>query len=632
MAITGRVLDRKGRPVFGAVAAVVARPLTDGRGSRISTNGPRAIGHGRTDERGIFQVHLPRTSSAETYQLDLVAGASEHGTSWLVIDPDADEPRLEIRLRPEQILKGRLLDATGQPAGGVRLWTRRMEPAVKGESTSPNFWGPAKAPGGLAWPAPVITGVDGRFTLRGTARGTVALLQVDDARIDRQILSVGPASGPDVAETTFTLQPVKVISGQVTYAGTNRPVPRAPLTVSAWRNWPNGSGSVADFQADAAGRFEIRQSWGNHFFVAAFAPPGEPYLNTEQHLEWPKGAAEQTVNLSLPRGVLIRGKVLESVTGEPISGASVVYYPIRRKGLPENLVSRGDSSVPSGADGSFSIAVPHGDGHILVFGPTRDYVLKWIGSRELWEGKSGGDRSYAHGILPYRFKENAAPAEDVVVQLRRGVTVTGTVVGPEGQTVNDAEIITLLSVHPLQMAWRGVFTLPVRNGRFVLHGLDPETPVRLDFHDARHGWGKHLELSGNQAGKGPLTVRLEPCGKARARFVGPDGSPYVNRFPHLEILATAGPNASSLAKADLQQLAADAAYIPNVDRVNYGKGPFTDAEGRITLPCLSPGALYRLSDPSPMGTGKGIQTRKDFTVKPGETLELGEILIENPSR
>ena len=65
--------------------------------------------------------------------------------------------------------------------------------------------------------------------------------------------------------------------------------------------------------------------------------------------------------------------------------------------------------------------------------------------------------------------------------------------------------------------------------------------------------------------------------------------------------------------------------------MNYDKGPFTDADGRVTLPCLIPGAHYRLSDSSAVGT-KGLQVRKDFTVKPGETLELGEILIEKPVR
>ena len=59
--------------------------------------------------------------------------------------------------------------------------------------------------------------------------------------------------------------------------------------------------------------------------------------------------------------------------------------------------------------------------------------------------------------------------------------------------------------------------------------------------------------------------------------------------------------------------------------------PITDADGRITLPALIPGALYRISDCSTMNDrDKGVQVRKDFTVKPGETLDLGDILIENP--
>ena len=78
-------------------------------------------------------------------------------------------------------------------------------------------------------------------------------------------------------------------------------------------------------------------------------------------------------------------------------------------------------------------------------------------------------------------------------------------------------------------------------------------------------------------------------------------------------------------------LAADAAYMPNVDRIHYGKGPLTDSDGRITLPALIPGALYRISDRSTINDrDKGVQVRKDFTVNPGETLDLGDILIEKP--
>ena len=59
--------------------------------------------------------------------------------------------------------------------------------------------------------------------------------------------------------------------------------------------------------------------------------------------------------------------------------------------------------------------------------------------------------------------------------------------------------------------------------------------------------------------------------------------------------------------------------------------PRTDAEGRITCISLIPGALYRIIDFSTVNDqDKGVQVRKDFTVKPGETLDLGEILIDKP--
>ena len=76
--------------------------------------------------------------------------------------------------------------------------------------------------------------------------------------------------------------------------------------------------------------------------------------------------------------------------------------------------------------------------------------------------------------------------------------------------------------------------------------------------------------------------------------------------------------------------AADAALMANVDRKHYWGRQLhsTDSDGRITLPDLVPGALYRVSDSS--NRMKGDQIRRDFTVKPGQTLDLGDIRIEKP--
>ena len=72
-------------------------------------------------------------------------------------------------------------------------------------------------------------------------------------------------------------------------------------------------------------------------------------------------------------------------------------------------------------------------------------------------------------------------------------------------------------------------------------------------------------------------------------------------------------------------------HSPNLDRKHYWKGPVTDANGEITLPDLIPGALYRISDFSTVNDRDlGVQVRKEFTVKAGEMLDLGDILIAKP--
>ena len=124
---------------------------------------------------------------------------------------------------------------------------------------------------------------------------------------------------------------------------------------------------------------------------------------------------------------------------------------------------------------------------------------------------------------------------------------------------------------------------------------------------------------------------MQPCGQAKARFVGPDGKPVAKHQPHFEFVATPGPSPMSRNKREQAELAADAALVANVDRKHYWNWPRTDAEGRITLISLIPGALYRIIDFSTVNDEtRGVQVRKDFTVKPGETLDLGDIVIEKP--
>ncbi len=313
----------------------------------------------------------------------------------------------------------------------------------------------------------------------------------------------------------------------------------------------------------------------------------------------------------------------EAGTGRPVAGASVQYLAAR---TPEGVIDRDQAVVASRDDGSFEIVVLPGKGHLFVFGPTPDYVLEVIGSNRLYNGRPGGERQYGHKIIPYEVKPGGH-LDGIVAALRPGRTVKGRVVGPDGQAVADARIIATLHFNYFHIAWRGDLGPRARDGRFELHGLDPDRPVRVAFLDPDHQWGTSIELSGKQAGE-DITVRLQPCGRATARLVDPDGKPIAKGFPQVEIVGNPGPRVDTRNPREQAELAADTVYLLNVDPVHHRSRPHTDADGRITLPDLIPGATYRLNGTSLYAPTKRDPVYKDFTVKPGETVDLGDITIE----
>jgi hypothetical protein len=79
-------------------------------------------------------------------------------------------------------------------------------------------------------------------------------------------------------------------------------------------------------------------------------------------------------------------------------------------------------------------------------------------------------------------------------------------------------------------------------------------------------------------------------------------------------------------------ISADEGELTDVDPINYETALAPDALGRIELPVLIPGATYRFIDYSMYVRGQtGPEIRKEFTIKPGQKLNLGDIRIAKPS-
>jgi RNA polymerase sigma factor (sigma-70 family) len=601
MTVTGRVLDADGKPVAAARVAVLAGVLHLQRHGGLSLD-RKLFGQGETNRDGDFRLTVPRTSSVRNWAVDVVAARAGYGLGWQLFDPDAERPVVSVRLHPEQVLRGRLIDLEGQPAAGVKLRLDGVRKVSEKEGNDGRAMirlsDPRDAP--AFWPGPATTDKDGSFAVRGIGRDMAVTLRVQDERFGAQALEFVTDEKAASEEVTRPLAPGRILEGRVTYADTGKPAPH--VEVGAW-------GTRGE--TDAEGRFRLGPARGpireqeETGLILAYAPERQPYLNVQKQFRWPRAALKHRIDLALPRGVLLRGRVTEKGGGKPVAEALVHYFAqhtnpnLKLEDLSGNNFANGRNAVRTDREGAFQIACLPGPGYLTVEGPDPDYVLRENGGYgRLYSGKRDGQPWQSHGFAALDLKAGAKPAE-VAVTLHKGVTLKGEVTGPEGQTVSALQVFCRLEgfgTHPVK----------VRGGRFELHGCDPEASVRVMFFDAKNQWGNTVELSARKANEKPTRVRLQPCGSARVRFLDAEGKPLADFYPGLFL--ELAPKRGDLLAHTLQ-----------VASPFRKTGPHTDEQGRCTLAPLIPGATYHFGH---------AEIETTFRAEAGRTLQLPDVVMK----
>jgi RNA polymerase sigma factor (sigma-70 family) len=625
MAVTGTVVDPTGKPVAGAAVTVFGFPRRPREGGDYSGVHP-VLGQTTTDRAGRFRMEAPRTSSERFFNVDAIAGAPSFGMGWQSLNPDAEAIEVEIRLRPEQPVHGRLVDLRGQPAAGIAVSVVQLAAETDGERSGVGRRDPSvKLP---AWPATVTTDDRGRFLIRGVGSGVGTEVQIRDERFARQEIVIEPQAAGEREGKTHVLTAAHPIDGRVTYADTGAPVPHARMAAQG--------GHYINDQADALGRFRLNpyadvpyksMTTGESLFtVYAYAPDGLPYLGVQKEVTWKKGSIRQTVDFALPRGVLVRGKVTDSSSGKPIEGCQILYAPVHSTPYdPSFSILTGEwSTVVSRSDGTYSIPVPEGLGHLVATKASPEYILSEFGSQTL-AGSAGGLRKYAQALVQIEARKGNDPM-DVTIPLRRGVTVKGQVIGPDEKPVAEGTIITRFNVCAQAHRWGG-FPIPIRDGRFVLPGLEPDRVYSLVVHDAKDGCGATIEVSPKATGSDPFVLRLAPCGQVKIRLIDAAGKPVAGYRAALQLLLTPGRFQCDFdGNVRGEDLAADAG--PGLGYSSYMGGPPTDDSGSATFGGLIPGATYRLLTTENNNISIDSKVLKDFQVASAQTLELPAFTIK----
>ncbi len=616
MPIRGRVLTPDGKPAAGADVFVVVnlpRPLT------MSVENSRTLGPARTNAEGRFLLEVPRALFDSYCMAEMVAHLPGYGAGLHGSIPE-EGAEVMIRLDQEKPVHIRLLDLEGRPASQARLrvahlWTR--DP--KGTSVSLTSAPDRPLPG---WLGMMIADDHGQLTIPGLGRNHECFLEILDDRfaVQRIRLSAERGAANDTGAASFTLTPAHWLEGRVKLGESDTVATGTKfLVISHSQPEQDPRGLRISGRTDAAGRFRVNVPRCERYEVLVYPPEGSPFAFRRVEAAASQGVSQE-IDVTLPRGVLVKGKVVESPSGRTVSGAILEYRP-RRAGNPnfqKEAIADQDGYEPtttSGPDGSFQIGVQPGPGHLLIKAPRPDYIAAEASSGLIESGTPNGERLYPDGLLAV--DASAGAKIEATITLRRGRSLHGRIIDPDGRPAMDAGVVER----------DGLNSLPAPKGEFELTGLDPARPITVYFLDTKNQGARIVTFSRPDLDR-PVTVQLERCGSARARFIDPQGQPFVNlRFelssqPMIRLEMTFADLSPDTRHAN-PRLEIERTLVVNQDPEHY-ESMATDARGWVTYPSLIPGATYRIL----AGEGNWL-TKKQFVAKAGQALELGEITV-NP--
>jgi RNA polymerase sigma factor (sigma-70 family) len=626
--VRGRVVDPEGKPFSGAKVYLVEHYHLPEKPQHVETS---------SGADGAFR--LSTTARTEPGAEDnpfettaLMATAAGYGPAIYEHNPLEPTGDLTLRLvRDDVPIHGRILDLQGKPLAGVTVRVLSLATPAAGDlspwlealQANPQDGYPIQAQflqdvsfHDSATPfSPKVTDAEGRFELTGVGRERVVEVVLEGPTIARTSVSIRTRPGKTIVATMFARNPE---GGKITYHGATfdhaaaptRPIigtvrdkdtgkPLAGVTIQSDKfAGSNTSGdSSIHTVTDKDGRYQlVGMTKGVGNVIKAAPALGQPYFQSIHEVEDSPGLEPVTVDFTLKRGVLVKGRVLDKATGRPVY-ANVTYVV-----FTDNLAHKAapgfttEHYLQTKEDGSFELVAFPGRGLLTARGWS-DHYRMGVGADQI----KGKDERGFFLTEPYlqelntfhRYVEiNPAEGSESIpcdLLLDPGRLLRGTVVGPDGKPLAGAQALGL-TAYSRSRNWTHS---PLQGADFMVYGLgDGEGREVLFLHTEKKLAGA-LRLGGDD--RGPLTVKLEPWGVVTGRVVSAEGK------------AQAG------------------ALLRITDWLLPGSGYQTDRDGRFRIEGLAPDKEYTLDV-----VQKGQPAANVFTglkLKAGETRDLGDVAM-----
>jgi RNA polymerase sigma factor (sigma-70 family) len=618
--VRGRVVDPDGKPLAGAALS-------------LWTGGAKSATRATAGADGRFRINVRRANLQG--QATVVAVAEGYGLDWAEL-PHAIPKDHEVVLRlprDDVPISGRLINLEGRGIAGVEIRVRRVEKRADGGDlaafiATKKQWargnyvnGPdLESLGAAALPlaTSITTDVNGRFRLTGFGRERVIHLTIQARNIEpiyvEALTRTGRVEGlfsgnenDTVYGATFEriIPPGKAIVGTVREKGTGKPL--AGIRISCGR-------SAATTDAEGHYRIDGPRKRSEYSVTASAVP----YFEATKNAADTPAFEPVRVNFELERGLGIRGRVLDKVTGKPVP-ATITYLA-----FADNPHLKTASGVGRGGyvhdDGSFAFTGLPGPGVLAVLADEDDYLK--IGPAADWKLVPGINwvPGLAHAFVRIDPSEKGPQSATFEIRLEPAASMKLEVVGPDDKPLRDYYAAGLTGSARNNVSW----LVPRGSPTVVVRGLDRRRPRTVVVYSIEKKVGKVLVVRGDEAG--PLRAHLEPLGSLTGRVLDAAGRPQSGLHVRA-VLSRAG--------GDLDRLPVQFFLTGGTWAAKLEGETTTDAEGKFRIGGVLPGLRYTLVVSQDGSDDPHRALFQRDSVAPAEaagTVDLGDLRIKKENK
>ena len=613
LTFSGKVVDSKGNHVPDATISM----------------GPKHETKSNSDGSFVFAVPKKLAMLQPSYGTSFLITKEGFGRTYCSVKGD-DRSNLTFELVDGATISGKLIDTEGNPVSGARIEVERVidigtEAMNRLIESAANSAKPVQLSGHRILQSkikPVVSAIDGTFTLAGFGAGRAAHLKIigDNVAIQKTVVMTSVADVKNIESYfgSLTSEPAKVfgneptlvcipsqpIEGIVIDQDTKRPIPNVEISSYSFAGTDPRSKYVGQrvlkTTSDKSGRFRLTgmpNTIGNEIMaVSKINESDQPYLAKVFEVLPGTAGTPIEMELRLQKGVWITGKVVDQDTNQPLGNVRMGYYPASdneaaletktgQSGLLTDIDPRTDK------DGNYKLIGVPGKGVVTALvHMTRDYPPKqgWLDVDEELRNKVRFNANHLTGIKSVMI-DKADKQGKLNFGLTKGKTVKIKTVDESGIPVNGVNV-TFLPIYLNRES-------KSEKAEFELGGFLPGRQRTLVMQTPDKRMGAKVKIESDS--EGTVEVVLKKSGRIKAKVV--DGK--------------ARPIKGLKFRIDLLEGVRQIWTMHSIDPTN-DEGSFEQS--------LMPG-MYLISFTSPI-TGE-FSGYKKLKVDSGGTVDLGEINV-----